>query len=99
MNIRITLPKRYSYIKLRKKTFKYFKIEYKYRKDKIIEDKNKKYYIFLFKNYLGIDVYDETALKEIKSYLEFLFKGTYIGITNNEKIDLSLENVKVFNLC
>lgn len=101
MKINITTPKRYTYFKLLRKTKKYMEGDYnKTRAIHIFEGKNKKYYSYIRKGNVQIEVVDDDpeTLNEIKKYLEYLFYRQYIGIKFEgiSNVQLALENVQCF---
>ena len=103
MKISIATPKGYTYFKLLKKTKKYMEGDYnKTKAIHVFEGKNKKYYSYVRKGNVQIEVieYDSETLDEIKEYLEYLFYQQYIGvkIEGMSNLQFTLKNVQCFYL-
>lgn len=101
MKINITTPKKYTYFKLLMKTKNYMEGDYnKTKAVHIFEGKNKKYYSYIRKGNIQIELIesDSETINEIKRYLEFLFYQQYIGIKfeGMQNLQLVLENVQCF---
>ena len=101
MKINITTPPNYTYNKLLRKTRNYMEGDYNKTKAlHVFEGKNKKYYSFIRKGMVQIELVDSDpeTIYEIKKYLEFLFYQQYIGIEFEGMQDNSftLENVQCF---
>ena len=101
MEINITAPKKYTYFKLLRKTKNYMEGDYnKTKAIHIFEGKNKKYYSYIRKGNVQIELIedDPETINEIKNYLEYLFYRQYIGIKfeGMSNIQLALENVRCF---
>ena len=101
MKINITTSKKYTYFKLLRKTRNYMEGDYnKTKAVHIFEGKNKKFYSYIQKGNVQIEVVEDNpeTLNEIKKYLEYLFYQQYIGIKFEgiSKIQLVLENVQCF---
>lgn len=101
MKINITTPKKYTYLKLLWKTKSYMEGDYnKTKAIHIFEGKNKKYYSYIRKGNVQIELIesDPETIDEIKKYLEFLFCCQYIGIKLEglQNTQLTLDNVQCF---
>ena len=66
----------------------------------IIEERNKKYYIFIYKRNISIQIYEEgvEVRTEIEDYLNAMFEGMYIGLSQKKGTELSLEKVNVHRI-
>lgn len=95
MRVDITLPKRFGYINLIYKTFKFF---HQKSVGGLYVDKDNRFYIFLSRKKITIRAESEDVYvqKEIVAYLENTFKNTYIGIPRELKDYFVLQGVDTF---
>lgn len=100
MKINITIPANYTYKKLVNNTKLY--LDDDSSKKTIFVGKNKEYYVWVQKKGIVIELVtlNERSIEEIQKYLEFLFHGTYIGISceGTKKVNLNLKDVKCFDI-
>lgn len=77
--INITTPKYLPYFQILLRTRKYYKLR---GISNIVEGDEKKYYIFLKKRCVQIQIvnFEKEAIDEIQKYLDCVFKDDYIGI-------------------
>lgn len=101
MCIDITVPKNYPRRKLVRKTKQYI------AKSKGLTAGStffaiKGYYVWIKRTGMQLMIAEKTPenINEIKKYLEFLFHGTYIGISGEgtKEINLELDDVKCFKI-
>lgn len=93
MMINITAPKRIPYFQILLRTKKYYRLK---KLTDIVEDKTKRYYIFLGQKNIQIKIIesDQEAINDIENYLNYTFKNSYLGIQENYFDVLNLKNVR-----
>ena len=97
MLINITTPRGITYYQIMFRTKKYFHLK---RFTNIVEDRTKRYYIFLKRKNIQIKIVDcesETA-EEITNYLDYTFKNSYLGIQENYFSIFKLKRVRMFKM-
>lgn len=95
--INITTPKYLPYFQILLRTKKYYKLR---GVSNIVEGDNKKYYIFLKKRCVQIQIvnFEKEAIDEIQKYLDCVFKGDYIGIQEKYIDVFELKKARLINL-
>ncbi len=97
MLINITTPREITYYQIIFRTMKYFHLK---RFTNIIEDKAKRYYIFLKRKNIQIKIvnYKNETTEEINNYLEYAFKNSYLGIQESYFNIFKLKKVRLFKM-
>lgn len=97
MTINITTPKYLSYFQILLRTKKYYKLK---GICNIVEGYEKKYYIFLKKKCIQIQIvkFENEAIDEIQKYLDCVFKDDYIGIQEKYIDVFMLKKARLINL-
>ena len=93
MIINITVPKKTSYLYVLFKTKKCFHLKHV---SNIVEGDLKGYYIFIRRRSIQIQIINNNTetVNRVKKYLECIFEGGYLGISENYFDVLELEGVK-----
>lgn len=93
MIINITPPKKIPYLQILLRTKKFYQLNNFYE---IVEDKEKRYYIFLKKRIIHINLvkYNEDVIREVQNYLNYTFRNSYIGIESSFFDVLNLKGVQ-----
>lgn len=97
MLINITTPRELTYYQIMFRTMKYFHLK---SFTNIVEDRTKRYYIFLKRKNIQIKIVnceDETT-KEINNYLDHTFKNSYLGIQEDYFNIFKLKRVRLFKM-
>lgn len=97
MRINITTPPEITYREIILKTRRYFHLK---RSVNLIEDDEKRYYIFIKRRSIHIEIVsDETeTVQEITSYLNYIFRNSYIGIPKSYFGMFKLQDVRMFEM-
>lgn len=97
MLINITIPKKVTYGCLRLRTKKYYNLN---NIVNVFGNRSLGYYIFLKKRNLQIQIEkeDRKVIEDIQSYLEYMFKDSYIGIAEEQYEIFDLKGVKKISL-
>lgn len=95
MRVDIALPKRFGYINLLYKTFRFFHPKHM---DRLYIDKAQRFYIFLERKriIIRIEAEDVHVKREIEAYLENTFKSSYIGMPKELKSYFELKGVDTY---
>lgn len=97
MMINITTPKEISYLRILLRTKKYYHLK---GLSDVIEDIEKKYYIFIRKRNIQIKIvcYENTTIDEIENYLDYTFKDNYLGMQKKYSGIIHLKGAKIINI-
>lgn len=97
MMINITTPKGISLFRILLRTKKYYHLK---GLSDVIQDSEKKYYIFIRKRSIQIKIVcnENTTINEIENYLDYTFKDNYLGIKEKYASIIHLKGVKIINL-
>ena len=97
MMINITTPKNLQYFQILLRTKKYYKLR---GISNIVEGDEKKYYIFLKKRCVQIQIvnFEKEAIDEIQKYLDCVFKDDYIVIQEKYIDVFVLKKARLINL-
>ena len=95
MVINITTPKYISLFQILLRTRKYYKLK---GLPDVVEGDEKKYYIFLRKRHIQIEIANSETIEEIQKYLDCIFKDDYIGIQEKYADVFELKRARLIKL-
>ncbi len=97
MKLDITFPKKVSCNKARRKTKEFFSVKKFYN---LFEDPEKRYYIFIRKYGLQVDIItlDQSVQEELMEYFNYIFVGLYIGVQANKDFFSATKKFEVYEI-